>query len=224
MHRSTLWLLVVALCGTGWVSAAPPSVTQVRLACIARDANARISARVEGHPTSVRVYFRQENDPCGQYYVDMHPSAQDPALYTAILPLVAPDATSVIYQVRVQNGAGKELVGEPMTVPVSANCVAPALTPEELHAANGIVLGLTQPDQHGAPCRFKCNGIVSVITVTGELKPNEECRLILAGRAKPWYQRPGNLAAIGAGAIGAGLLAGSGGGNGNSTPPSPARP
>jgi hypothetical protein len=218
------WLFVVALCGTGWVFAAPPAVTQARLACIPRDANTKITAHVEGKPTAVRAYFHQTGDSCGEYYVDMRPSPQDPTLYTAILPLVAADATSIMYQVHVLNAGGKETLADFMVAPVSGNCVAPPLTPDDLHAANAIALGLTLPGQHSVPCHFKCNGIVSVITASGELKPNEECRLVLAGKTLPWWEKRGVLGAagaIGAGAIAAGLGSGS---NNNRTPPSPARP
>ncbi len=218
------WLFVVALWGTGWVFAAPPAVTQGRLACVPRDANTKVTAHVEGKPTSVRVYFHQTGDPCGEYYVDMHPSPQDPTLYTGILPLVAADATSVTYQVHVLSPGGKETLADAMSAPVSGNCVAPPLTPDDLHTASAIALGLTQPAQHGAPCHFKCNGVVSVITVSGDLKPNEECRLVLAGKTKPWWEKPGVLGTagvLGAGGIAAGLISGS---NNNRTPPSPARP
>jgi hypothetical protein len=152
----------------------------------------------------------------------MRPAPQDPTLYTAVLPLVAADATAITYQVHVQNPGGKELLGDAMSVPVSGNCVAPALTPDGLHAASAIVVGLTQAKQSPMPCHFKCNGIVSYITVAGELKPNEECRLALAGKPKPWYQKPGNEVAIGAGVVGAAILAGSH--HHHHPPPSPARP
>lgn len=203
--------------------AAPPSVTQTRLACIPRDANAKVTARVEGKPSSVRLYFHQTDDACGDYYVDMRSTPQDPTLYTAILPLVASDAKAVTYQVHVQNPGGKEILGDAMSIPVSGNCVAPALTPDDLHAASAIAVGLTQPKQSPVPCHFKCNGIVSYITVSGELKPNEECRLLMAGKPKAWYQKPGNEVAIGAGVAGAAILAGSSHHH-HHPPPSPARP
>ena len=223
MSRRIAWLFIASLSVVGRVRGAPPSVTQNRLACIGYDTNARITAHVEGHPASVRVYFRQTGDPCGVYYVDMRPSPADPTLYTAVLPLVTPDATSIIYQVRVRVAGGKEIAAEAMTAEVSGNCTAPPLSPDDLRAAKAIALGLTQPTQHAAPCHFKCNGVVSVITASGELKPNDECRLIMTGKIKPWYETPAALAAAGAGALGATLALHSTS-NGRGNPPSPARP
>jgi hypothetical protein len=195
------------------------------LACISRDSNARITAHVEGHPTSVRAYFRSVGDACGEYYVDMMPSATDPTLYTAMLPLVSKNATAVAYQVRVRNGGTKEIAGEEMTAPVESNCSAPQLSPEEARKAKSIALGLTQAAQHAVPCQFKCNGITSVISAAGVLKPHEECRLFLAAAAKPWYQTPAGIASASAAGVLGGALALHSSGNGrNTNPPSPARP
>ncbi|HEX7681471.1 MAG TPA: hypothetical protein VF713_25320 [Thermoanaerobaculia bacterium] len=223
MSRRISWLFVVSLSVAGWVCASPPSVTQNGLACVGRKSNARITAHVEGNPASVRVYFRQAGDPCGDYYVDMRPSPQDASLYSAVLPLVAPDATAITYQVKVFGAGAKEIDAEPMTVLVSDNCAAPPLSPEDLRAAKTIALGLTKATQHAVPCHFKCDGVSSVITASGELKPNDECRLLLAGKLKPWYLTPAALAMAGAGAVGAGVLV-LNPSNGPSTPPSPARP
>src|SRR6267154_1262438 len=101
MSRKITWLFVVALSLAAWLSAASPSVTQNQLACVSHETNARIIAHVEGHPASVRVYFRQSGDTCGDYYVDMRRSPQDPTLYSGVLPMVTADATSVTYQVKV---------------------------------------------------------------------------------------------------------------------------
>ena len=222
MSRRIAYLFIASLSVAGWVRGAPPSVTQNRLACVGHDANPKISAHVEGHPASVRVYFHQTGDPCGEYYVDMRPSPDDPSLYTGILPLVAQDATSITYQVRVQGAGAKVIAGESMTAAVSGNCTAPPLTPDDLRAAKAIALGLTQATQHAAPCHFKCNGVVSVITASGDLKPNDECRLVLAGKIKPWYETPTALAT--AGALGAAAFAVNANSGRGGTPPSPARP
>ncbi len=223
MSRRIACLFVVSLSVAGWVSAASPSVTQNQLACVSHGTNARIIAHVEGHPASVRVYFRQSGDTCGDYYVDMRRSAQDPTLYSAVLPMVTPDATSITYQVKVMGVGAKEIVAEPMSATVSSNCKAPPLSGDDLRAARAIALGLTKPTQHAAPCHFKCDGVMSVITASGELKPNDECRLILAGKIKPWYLSPETLAMAGAGAVGAVLVL-QPPSNGRNVPPSPARP
>ena len=72
--------------------------------------------------------------------------------------------------------------------------------------AKGIALGLTQAAQHAVPCQFKCNGVTSVISAAGILKPNEECRLLLATNAKPWYETPAGIASASAGALGGALV------------------
>lgn len=220
MSRRIAQLFIASLSVVGWVRGASPSVTQDRLVCVSHDANARITAHVDAKPASVRVYFRQTGDPCGEYYVDMRPSPADPTLYSAVLPLVTPDATSITYQVRAQGV--KETAAEAMTVPVTGTCIAPPLSAEDLRAAKAIALGLTSPTQHAAPCHFKCNGVTSVITAAGELKPNDECRLLLAGRIRPWYQTPEALVLVGAGAVGTVLILNPP--NGRGAPPSPARP
>jgi hypothetical protein len=224
MSRRIGLLFITSLSVAGGVLGAPPSVTQNRLACIGHDANARITAHVEGHPASVRVYFQQTGDPCGEYYVDMKPNPLEPGSYSALLPLVSNDATSVTYQVRVQGAGAKEMAGEAMTAVVSRSCTAPPLSPEDLRAAKSIAIGLTKSAQHATPCHFKCNGVVNVITASGDLKPNEECRLILTGKGKPWWETPGAIAAESAALFGASALALHANSNGRGTPPSPARP
>ena|ERR1700682_5101884 len=223
MPRRLLFILLL-LCVAGSLPAMPPAVTEGRLACISHETNAKITAHVEGHPSSVRVYFHGVGDTCGEYYVDMRPSAQDPTLYSAILPIVSKDATAVSYQVRAQNASAKQVVGETINVPVTSNCVPPLPTPEDLKAAKGIALGLTEASQHAVPCHFKCNGVASVITASGELKPNEECRLVLAGLLKPWWATPAGAATAGASALAGGLALHAAANGRNNNPPSPARP
>jgi hypothetical protein len=69
--------------------------------------------------------------------------------------------------------------------------------------------------------------VTNYITVAGDMKPNEECRLLLAslvghGPASPWYRTP--AAEFAAGAV-IGASAGFAIENGkNNRAPSPARP
>ena len=181
---------VVSLSAAGALSAAPLAVVTKPLGCVAPDRNARITARIQGPVKSARVVFRSADPKCDEYFVEMRQSANDPTLYWALLPLVAPGTRVVSYQVRVDPGNGEKPVlspSEPLTVPVREGCTADPLSEAEQRAANNMTLGLTSSGQTGAPCAFRCNGITSVLTIANELRPNEECFRQLAG-AKPWYQ------------------------------------
>jgi hypothetical protein len=207
------------------VFAAPPKIAHDALSCLSRTTNARIAAHIEGQPAAVRVYFHAIGETCGDYYVEMRKSDKDPTLYTGLLPLIGKDSDALTYQIRVDTGGGKEVSIPPVTVAVRTECAAPALSPDQLRAAANITLGLTSQTQRQIPCKFKCNGIKNVITAKGDLQPNEQCRLLLAGLLKPWYASPaGAGAAAGGSILAAGLGYGIASNLNNSKPPSPARP
>jgi hypothetical protein len=171
--------------------AAPPSVITKPLGCVAPDGSARITAKIQGKFKTARVFFRSVDPKCDEYFVDMRQSASDPTLYWALFPMVAPGAHVISYQVRVDPGNGEKLVlspSEPLTVAVRDGCVADPLSETEQRAASNLILGLTSSGQTGAPCGFRCNGITSVLTTANELRPNEECFRLAAG--KPWYKNP----------------------------------
>lgn len=221
-------LSLAFLAGVQWQSmSAAPTITHTPLACLSAETNAKITAHVEGQPSSVRVYFHAIGQTsCGEYYVDMRRNDKDPTLYSAILPIPAPDADVVMYQIRAKMNGGNETAIAPVAATVRKECTIPALSAADLQAAQSIVLGLTQPSQKPVPCRFRCNGLTNYITAAGEMKPNEECRLLLASLAgkggQPWYRTP--VAEVAAGAVvgaGAGLAIDNGR---NHRPPSPARP
>lgn len=203
-------------------NAAPPSITQTSLACVSSHANAKISATVSGQPSSVRVYFHSAVNPCGDYYVDMQPDPANHSQYTAVLPIIARDAGGLVYQIRAKGATGSEIASPVVTAPVRDDCASPGLTANELQRAKAIVLGLTGSAQNAAPCKFSCLGVTNVITAAGDLKPDEQCASILAG--KPFFQTPQGEAAAAA----AGLLGAAAGYEltkpNNATAPSPARP
>lgn len=222
--RHTL-LLMVSLGLSSAMVAAPPTIAQNAISCLTRATNARITAHIDGAPPSVRVYFHSLGQTCGEYYVEMRRSEADPAQYSALLPLVSSGTEAVSYQIRVQTGGGKEVSAEPITVAVRSDCAATPLSPEELLSAKALTLGLTSAAQHAVPCDFKCNGVTNLITANGELKPNEECRLLLLGHLTPWYTTPTGLAAAAGGtALAAGIVLGAEHNSKNSRAPSPARP
>ena len=206
---------------------AAPTITHTPLACLSPDTNAKITAHVDGQPASVRVYFHAIGQTCGEYYVDMRRGDKDPTLYSAILPIPTADADVVMYQIRAKASGGGETAIAPVAATVRKECIAPALSAADAQAAQSLVLGLTQPSQKPVPCKFRCNGVTNYITAAGDLKPNEECRLLLAslaghGPASPWYRTP--AAEVAAGAF-IGASAGFAIENGkNNRAPSPARP
>jgi len=171
------------------LSAAPPSVITKPLGCVAPDRNARITAKIQGKVKTARVAFRSIDPKCDEYFVEMRQSATDPTLYWALLPIIAPGTRVLSYQVRVDPGNGESPVlspSEPLTVAVREGCIAEPLSEAELRTAGNLILGLTSSGQTGAPCGFRCNGITSVLTTANELRPNEECFRLAAG--KPWYK------------------------------------
>jgi hypothetical protein len=221
-------LSLAFLVGVQSLSAAP-TITHTPLACLSSEANTKITARVDGQPSSVRVYFHAIGQTsCGEYYVDMRRNGdKDPTLYTAILPIPNPDADVVMYQIRVKSNGGTETAIAPVAATVRKECTVPALTAADVQAAQSIVLGLTQPSQKPVPCKFACKGVTNYITAAGDMKPNEECRLLLAGLpgngpAQPWYRTPAAEVAAGA-IVGAGVGLALDNGR-NHRPPSPARP
>ena len=174
------------------------------------------------------MYFHAIGQTCGEYYVDMRRDPKDPTLYTAIMPIPAPDADVVMYQIRAKSVTGTETAIAPVAATVRKECTSPALTAADMQAAQSIVLGLTQPNQKPIPCKFVCKGITNYITASGDMKPNEECRLLLAalanhGTTTPWYRTPEAEFAAGAAA---GVVVGEIYENNhrNHRPPSPARP
>jgi hypothetical protein len=200
--------------------AAQPTILHSALGCISTGRNARITAKIDGSPKSARVYFHSTGAPCGDYYVDMHQGSA-PSQFWAVLPIIEKDVTSITYQIRVTDVLGHETVAPPVTVTPSPECRIDPLTAEQSRAAKNLTIGLTSKDQRAVPCSFKCDGIKALITVDNVLRPHDECRLLLAGLAKPWYATKAG-AATAAGAVGAGALIYNG--TRNTKAPSPARP
>ena len=205
------------------------TITHTPLACLSPETNTKIIAHVDGQPASVRVYFHAIGQTCGEYYVDMRRDPKDPTLYTGIMPIPEVDADVVMYQIRAKGVTGPETGIAPVAATVRKECTSPALNAADLQAAQSIVLGLTQPNQKPIPCKFVCKGITNYITSAGDMKPNEECRLLLAALAShgvtPWYATQ-EARAFAEGAV-AGAVIGEVYENNRGKhhrPPSPARP
>lgn len=204
--------------------AADPKISHDALSCVAKNKNARITAKIEGQPENVRVYFHAIGATCGDYYVDMHQSETDPSTYWAMLPIGAEEAKALTYQIRATAAGGREISGEQITIPIDADCQDQPLSPDEAKAAANLTLGLTANGQSEVPCAFKCTGITNLLTANLQLLPHEACRLQLAQGAAG-----GGLLASHPGAVMAGALAGAGAGvaiyeSQHRTSPSPVRP
>ncbi|HYM62413.1 MAG TPA: hypothetical protein VEZ11_16135 [Thermoanaerobaculia bacterium] len=203
--------------------AADPKISHDALSCVAKNKNARITAKIEGQPETARVYFHAIGAACGDYYVDMHQSTTDPSAYWAVLPIGAEEAKALAYQIRATAPGGREISGEEITVPIDADCPDQPLSPDEAKAAANMTIGLTANGQTEVPCAFKCIGITNLLTANLQLLPHEACRLLLA-------QATGaGLLGSHPGAVMAGALAAAGGGvaiyeSQHRTSPSPVRP
>ncbi|HVT03954.1 MAG TPA: hypothetical protein VHL58_11345 [Thermoanaerobaculia bacterium] len=154
------------------------------LACVPTHCGrARVTAKVHASeaPRSVRVYFRAP-DQTSEYYIEMMKGTGDD--YWAILPATADATSAVVYRVAARDSKGAETSTDSTTVPVTGACAGAELSPGEISYASNMALGLTSDSQSAVPGGFRCAGIQSQISSTGEvLKPNENCRQILLANA-----------------------------------------
>ena len=179
LRAATACLTVFGLtASTGW-AAGPPKIAHEQVTCVPADGNARITANVTSSSPviSARVYFHSNVKTSGDYYLELRQG--EAGGYWAVLPYPLPETTAVEYRIVVKDADGQEAKTEKYTVPTSSSCVV-TLTCDETRYANNLVIGLTSDSQSPIPDGFKCKGVVSKITVAGELKPNEECRKALA--------------------------------------------
>lgn len=214
--------LVGGVAPAAW-GAAPPKITHDKITCVPAAGNAKIAANITSSSaiTSARVYFRSAVKNSGDYYLELRQG--EAGAYWAVLPYPHAETTAVQYRIVAKDGDGKEAGTETYTVSTSSSCVL-ALSADEAKYANNLVIGLTSDAQSTVPDGFLCKGIVSKITVAGELKPHEECRQVLAAATSKkiptavWIL--GGAAVVGGGAIIVNNNTGGGGG----APVSPARP
>lgn len=195
----------------------PPRIQHERLTCVPSDGNARVKANISaGSPlTSVRLYFRAAQW-SRDYYLEMRRG--DAGLFWAVLPVPESGTKAVQYRIVTRDGDGFEASTDSIVVPTDSNCTV-NLTDEEKRYANNLVIGLTNDQQNAIPDGFKCVGLVSKITVNGELRPNDECRKVPAAL---WIT--GGAAALVGGGV---IISNPGGGGGppvSSPRPVPAAP
>lgn len=127
-----------------------------------------------------QVYFHPPNHG-GDHYHEMKKADGD--LYWSMLPKIAPGTTEVIYYIAVTDSEGHQTMSPPVRVPVKQDCPVPELSNEEKKYAKNLVEGLTGERQSAVPPGFLCDGIVSFVTLAGDLKANEECRKCACGLA-----------------------------------------
>jgi hypothetical protein len=185
-----MWRNVVSALGILLLSASAalaqdrPTIEQQPLTCIPTHCGrARVVATVHSTaaPRFVRVYFRAADQP-GEYYVEMKKGAGD--TYWAVFPAVADSTSGVSYRVVARDEKGAESSTEAISVPTTSGCAGASLTAEENGYASNVALGLTTADASPVPAGFRCAGIVSQVSATGEVvSPNENCRQVVMANA-----------------------------------------
>ena len=215
-----------ALLLTAQVAAAAggvPTISHERLTSVPANGNARIEASVASASTivSVRITFHASGVP-GDYFLEMRRG--DEGRYWAVLPAIAPETKSVEYRIVAREVDGLEGMTPVVEVPVRP--VPVSLSVEDRKYAANLVLGLTLPAQSNVPRGFLCEGVVSVITVAGDLKPNDECRKSLAAAAAAASRGVPIEAIVGgaAAAVAGGVIIANTRGGGSAPPVSSSRP
>ncbi|HQR47046.1 MAG TPA: hypothetical protein PLB02_08385 [Thermoanaerobaculia bacterium] len=201
---ATIAVLLIGSVTPAAFAAEPPKITHATEACVPAEGNVRVSVIVTSSSSviSARVYFHSTARKTGDYYLELRQGENN--VYWAILPYPVTETSSVQYRIVVKNADGLEASTEPYTVPTATACTL-TLTGDETRYANNLVIGLTSDTQPGVPDGFKCKGVVSKITVNGEMKPSEECRqagaVVAAGAPipiVPWIVGSAALVAGGA--------------------------
>lgn len=216
---------------------AGPVIQHQPLTCVPAEGNTRITAKATSADsvTSMKVYFRS-NIASSEYFIEMRRDSD--GSFWALLPKTSPATNAVAYRIVAKDSSGLVTATPLVTVSAASSCAA-ASRPEDARYASNVVLGLTVPSQSGLPVGFGCTGIVGVITPTGDLKSNEDCRANTAWgggdpdtdkdkdnkKAGAWWTSDAFItgAVVGATALGAVIVNNSGSHSG--TPPvSSARP
>ena len=178
-HKITALITLVAMVMASAVMAAEgPDLTVQPVGCAAPSIHPRVIAKVPASAISGQVFFKAEGT-TNEYYVDMRKAA-DGTMW-AFLPGPAPSTKSFTYRVVTLDSAGKRASSQMMTLNTSPSCPTTTIPSNERAAETAIVVGLTSNSQPIVPTGFECKDIVSYITVSGEMRPNDECRRMMAG-------------------------------------------
>ena len=193
-HKKSIALatLVAVLVAPVLVAAEAPNLNPI--ACASSMAPVKVTTRVPASSVA-KVYFKAAGQQI-EHYVDLR-RASDGTMW-AFIPSPAPSTPSFTYRVVSTDLSGHQVSGALMTATTAARCPAQVLTPTEQSASMNMVIGLITATQSAVPPGFLCRGIVSYITAKGELRPNDECRRLLAG-AQPGAATAGTSTGAGAG-------------------------
>ena len=153
-----------------------PSLTSV--GCASSGAPVKVTANIQSPAATAKVYFKAAGQ-TEEYYVDMRRTSADGTM-TAFIPAPARSTPSFTYRVVAMDATGVQVATPLSTATVTPSCPAQNLTADQQRAANNLIIGLTTPTQHAVPTGFLCRGIVSYIDTDGDLRPNEECRRVVA--------------------------------------------
>ncbi len=170
--------IVATLIAPALFAAEPIQVRAVP--CVSAAQNPRIVASLPPNTKSARVYFRGEGQ-TAEYYVDMRRGEN--GNWWAFLPMPEAKTTAIAYRAVPVDSKGVQTSSLVLTTTVSPSCPLQSLTADEQRITQNLVVGLTTPSQSSVPTGFQCRGAVSYITANGDLKPNDECRRILAAAA-----------------------------------------
>lgn len=176
------------------------------ISCLSASQPAKVVASIPATAKSARVFFKAQGQ-TAEYYLDMRRAAN--GTWFAFLPFPEPKTTAAVYRVVLADEKGVQTSSAVLTTTVTTTCPVQNLTTDDQRITQNLVVGLTGANQSPVPIGFQCRGIVSYITTANELRPNEECRRILAAAAAGAGSTTaaGTGAAAGAGTAGAGAAA-----------------
>lgn len=173
--RGFVSLFVATILGSVGVSAQEPQLTVTPPTCVAPGLSSVVSVALQPETgwSEVRAYFRAAGTP-DYYYVVLRNEGS--GQYWATLPLPQTDTSAVELYVSAVDAEGVAHDGEPVTVQTAPVCTA-ALTPAQTSYSQNLVVGETAASQSGQRVAgFLCDGIVSRIIPTGEVRTDAVCR------------------------------------------------
>lgn len=159
-------------------------ISHTPLSCVPRScrgARVEVTVRSTTPLTRVRVLFHSDAD-ARDYFMEMQPVRGAADQYFAVLPVVAESTKSVTYSITAVDANGKTYATETTTAPVMKDCqreeagLVREVRDQRNEYSKNLVLGMTDANQPAEPVGFRCYGVVSEITASGDLKPNEACR------------------------------------------------
>lgn len=169
MNRFVLGVALALVASASALAAADGSpISHSRISCVGVGSNAKLIAKIP-NAKSARVYFRAVNGP--EYYVEM---LQRGGEFWSVLPIAGMNTPAISYRI-VAKGEGDTKIETPLAqVVVRSACASFSLAQDEKRFAQNLVIGQTADNV--APLEgFDCYGVVSTVTVNGEMRAYTEC-------------------------------------------------